>query len=223
MPSHKIHLAIAVRVNKILNLDNDSIMLGSVLPDLSKNKEHSKAHYQKGKTDLEGLANPDWFLKENSNKMTNPVFVGYLIHLLTDKYYNKYFFENFFLYDKNNEGIGLIMKGKKITMDNAKKKYYKHHEFDKYDKWLLNHNYVQKFSSFNCLENVEDIKNIKFDKEQLKNYIIKSNKEIDKINPFSKLRMYNYKIADKETMDKLFNGCIDYIVEYLKKVGIINE
>ena len=30
MPSHKIHLAIAKRVNDKLNLDLDSVMLGSI-------------------------------------------------------------------------------------------------------------------------------------------------------------------------------------------------
>ena len=34
MPSHKIHLSIAKRVNDYLNMDQDSVMLGSVLPDI---------------------------------------------------------------------------------------------------------------------------------------------------------------------------------------------
>ena len=38
MPSHKIHLSIAKIINDKLNLDLDSIMLGSVLPDIDKPK-----------------------------------------------------------------------------------------------------------------------------------------------------------------------------------------
>ena len=37
MPSHKIHMYIAKKVNEKLKLDLDSIMLGSVLPDLTIN------------------------------------------------------------------------------------------------------------------------------------------------------------------------------------------
>lgn len=40
MPSHKIHMYIAKKVNEKLKLDLDSIMLGSVLPDLTINKNH---------------------------------------------------------------------------------------------------------------------------------------------------------------------------------------
>ena len=61
MPTHKIHLAIAKKVNDKLKLDLDSIMLGSVLPDICQEKDHSIAHYQVGEKDLEGLANPDKF------------------------------------------------------------------------------------------------------------------------------------------------------------------
>ncbi len=84
MPSHKIHLAIAKRVNDKLNLDLDSIMLGSVLPDICENKNHSISHYQVGEKDLEGLANPDKFVEKYRDKLSNPIMIGYLIHILTD-------------------------------------------------------------------------------------------------------------------------------------------
>lgn len=45
MPSHKIHLSIAQEVNKKLKLDNDSIMLGSVLPDLTIEHNHGLSHF----------------------------------------------------------------------------------------------------------------------------------------------------------------------------------
>ena len=46
MPSHKIHLSIAQEVNKELKLNNDSIMLGSVLPDLTIERNHGLSHFQ---------------------------------------------------------------------------------------------------------------------------------------------------------------------------------
>lgn len=49
MPSHKIHLAIAKKVNDKLKLDLDSVMLGSVIPDLCIGRNHTISHYQNGK------------------------------------------------------------------------------------------------------------------------------------------------------------------------------
>lgn len=46
MPSHKIHLAIAKKVNDKLKLDLDSVMLGSVMPDLCISRNHTISHYQ---------------------------------------------------------------------------------------------------------------------------------------------------------------------------------
>ena len=44
MPSHKTHMSIAIEANKYLNFDNDLIMLGSVLPDLSIDHTHRVSH-----------------------------------------------------------------------------------------------------------------------------------------------------------------------------------
>ena len=87
MPSHKIHMYIAKNVNEKLKLDLDSIMLGSVLPDICENKNHSISHDQIGEKDLEGLANPDKFVDKYKENLNNPIMTGYLIHLLTDRFY----------------------------------------------------------------------------------------------------------------------------------------
>ena len=220
MPSHKIHLAIAKKVNYKINMDLDSIMLGSVLPDICENKDHSISHYQLGEKDLEGLANPDKFVKKYKDKLDNPVMIGYLIHILTDKFYNEYMFKHFYIYDKDDNGIGMYLKGKKKLLDGQTRKYLKHRELGIYDKWLINHGYVNKFSSLKCIDNVIDIDEATFNKEKLKKYIISSNNDIDNINVFSKICFYNYKITNKQELDKIFSKCIDYIIEYLNKNGI---
>ena len=215
MPSHKIHLSIAKRVNDYLNMDQDSIMLGSVLPDICNNRNHSISHYQAGEKDLEGLANPDKFIKKYKDKLDNPIMMGYLIHLLTDRYYNEYFFKNFYIYDENDNGIGIYLKGKKKLLDGKTRKHLKHRELELYDKWLLNNKLVPKFNNTKCIDNVIDFDEASFNKDKLKEYIIFSNKDIDKINIFSKLRFYNYKITNKKELDKIYNNCIKYIKDYI--------
>ncbi len=215
MPSHKIHLAIANEVNKHLNIDHDSIMLGSILPDIANEKDHAKSHYQKIEID-NGLANPDMFIKDNKKYLKNPVIIGMLIHILTDRFYNNFIFSNFYLYDKDDNCIGIKMKNKKVLMDADMRKYYKQREFAVYDKWLLNHKCVDKFEGFECINNVINTKRFTFNNEKLIKYIMNTNKVIDKVNIFSKLIVYNFKIMDKKTLDKLFDDCVNYILKYLK-------
>ena len=221
MPTHKIHLAIAKKVNDRINKDLDSIMLGSVLPDICEEKDHKVAHYQSGKKDLEGLANPDKFSQKYKNKLDNPIMLGYLIHLLTDRFYNEYFIKHFYMYDEDANGIGMYLKGKKKLLDGKERKNLKHREMYIYDKWLINHGYVYKFNSLDCIDKVIDFDEATFNKERLKNYIISSNKDLDKVNIFSKICFYNYKITDKKELDKIFNECIEYIIKYLNNNSIV--
>ena len=114
MPSHKIHLVIANEVNKKLKLDNDSVMLGSVMPDLSIMKDHEISHYQVQGNYEDELANPDKFINEYKKELDNPIMIGYLIHILTDRFYNDYFFKNHCLFDEKNKPIKVKLRNKKI-------------------------------------------------------------------------------------------------------------
>ena len=97
-------------------------------------------------------------------------------------------------------------------------KYYKQREFGLYDEWLLNHGYVPKFSDYKCVDNVVDLEVAKYDKNSLKDYIKEANNDIYKLNVFSKLRLYNFKLTSKKELDRQFYLCIDYILEYIKNI-----
>ncbi|MBE6149268.1 MAG: hypothetical protein E7170_00920 [Firmicutes bacterium] len=218
MPSHKIHLAIAKKINDKLNLNLDCIMLGSILPDICNEKNHQLSHFQFGEKDIEGLANPDKFIDKYKDKLNNPIMMGYLIHILTDRYYNEYIFKNFYIYDNNDEPIGLYLKGKKKLLDKKTIKNLKHKELSIYDKWLMNNKKILKFNNFNCIDKIEYLEEASFNKENIKQYIMSLNKEIEKINMFSKFCFYNYKITNKKEFDKIFNECIYYILRYIENI-----
>ena len=100
--------------------------------------------------------------------------IGYLIHLLTDRYYNDYYFKNHCIF--NDEGIpvaAILKNGKKID----KIKIPKQADFCKYDKWLLKKGYVEKFKNYNCIKNVRNLSVASFDMNKLKEYIIISNND----------------------------------------------
>lgn len=130
MPSHKIHLSIVPEVNKKLKLDNDSIMLGSVLPDLT--------------------------IEHNKN--------------------------------------------------------FKHNFFDSYDRYLLKHKKVNKFTNIDVINQIPFYKDISFDIEYLKSYINKLNSEID--NTYYD---ENFKVDYQDFLDELYNGCIKYIFDNIDK------
>ena len=218
MPTHKIHLAVAKKVNDTLKLDLDSIMLGSILPDLIINTNHTTSHYQNGKLGIDGTANPDIFIKKNKNKLSNPIMIGYLIHLLTDKFYNTYAFSNFYIYDKNGVEVGLHFKNKDRFLPFEKIKHYKHREFGLYDYWLLSNGYVYKFKDFKCLDNVFDFDIAKFDKEKLKSYIISANRDIDNVSFWNKYKPLIFKLTTKKEKDRQFELRIEYILDYIKKI-----
>lgn len=193
MPSHKIHIKIAQEINKKLKLDDDSIMLGSVLPDLTIEKEHGLSHFQYADVYPQNLANADEFLKKYSS-FADDISIGYIIHLLTDKYYNDIYYQTF-----TKKGIKLC-------------KEYKHSLFESFDKFLLKHKLVNKFKNYDVINKMPNYKDLSFDKKILEKYITDFNKEIDEETTDN-----NYTIDNIEFLSSLYNECIKYVIDYLNK------
>ena len=193
MTSHKIHIKIAQDINKKLKLDSDSIMLGSVLPDLTITKNHGLSHFQCIDEYPYNLANADEFIKKYPN-MKDDVSIGYIIHLLTDRFYNDWYYKNYKL------------KGINTT------KEFKHNLFDSYDKYILKHFKLEKFSNIDVVNKIPDYKDLNFDMDYLKKYVINYNEEIEKSIIDKK-----YEINYIEILNKLYEDCFLYIEEYLTK------
>ena len=90
-----------------------------------------------------------------------------------------------------------------------------------YDKYLLSHGYIEKFSNENIINQIPNYQEITFDKRFLKNYMQKHNKTVDK---YLTEKNKNYSVENKEYFDDLYDGCLNYILEYLKyELNIPNE
>ena len=179
MPSHKIHIAIAQQVNKRLKLNNDEISLGSVLPDLVNVENHGISHFQYIDKYPQNLANPDEFIKLYKEYINNTISIGYLIHLLTDRFYNEKYYRKFYLFD-NNVPTKLFLNNKIIT-DKKIGKEMKNHDFEEYDKYLISHNMIIPFKDKKVISKIPKYKNIRFDEKFLSEYIDKNNEELKKI------------------------------------------
>ena len=85
MASAIIHLCVAKEVNKTLQMDEKSLFLGSIAPDLSKQigQSKNKSHFLTLKE--EDVPNTYEFLNKYKDTLSNPFNMGYFIHLYTDK------------------------------------------------------------------------------------------------------------------------------------------
>ena len=82
MPSMSAHMSIAKRVSDKLNINDSNFIKGNLLPDLYDNKQ--KSHYKiKGKKYM--IPNIDEVI--NIFDLKDKTYLGYLTHLLLDKYY----------------------------------------------------------------------------------------------------------------------------------------
>ena len=213
MPSHKIHLAIAKKLNDKLKLDLDLFMLGNILPDICI-ENHRLSHYQNPDKKVLCFADPDKFLSKHKNELDNPIMLGYLTHILADRFYNEYIFTNFYVYDDNNNCIGVKYKGKFKELNEIERKELKHQELETYDIWLLNNNYVDKFKDLDCYKKVKDFDDITFSEDRLIKYIEDANKDIDESHD----EIYDYKLSNQEELNTMFNSCIEYILDYLSRI-----
>ncbi len=218
MPSHKTHLAIAIEVNKYLKFDNDLVMLGSVLPDLTINHTHRLSHCRNDENGIKGLANPKMFLKDYMEYINNPIFVGYLIHLLTDEFFNKYVYEKYYLYDSSNNTIGLKINKVSKYMDKDTIKKMKHYDFKLYDKYILYRKKVSIFKNKECYKEVINLDIAKFDKKRLKKYIKNTNRQINIFNKINPLKTHRFKILDIDELNKQYTECCNYIINFLNNI-----
>lgn len=216
MPTHKMHMAIANEVNKVLKLNDDMVMIGSVLPDLTIDKRHRVSHFKNGEEGIEGTANPYKFLLKYKSTLKNPVMVGYLIHLLTDRYFNSYVFQNYYIYDENTHLIGIKFHDEEVMLPIEKIRYEKHRDFYAYDKYLVENNRVKKFIDYSCTKNIHDTEDAKFDKNLIKKYIDNANLDIEKAKTgdFFKHLGNEYKVMTLDDLNTQFDLCVKQILKF---------
>lgn len=74
---------------------------------------------------------------------------------------------------------------------------------------------IDKISDISIIDFIPNYDDIKFDKDYLSEYILKSNDEIDYYRNNLNL---NYKVDNQYYLDRLFNGCIKYVEKYLVNI-----
>lgn len=113
MASAIIHIAVAKKVNEVLNVNPENhLLLGAIAPDIAKmvGSERYISHFiDESDKEITSVPNIDNFLSKYKKYLNNPYELGYYIHLLTDVLWFKEYLPNianeeeYIIYNK--EGI----------------------------------------------------------------------------------------------------------------------
>lgn len=231
MPSWSIHLAISKKVNESLKLDKDIFYLGNLIADidygnkLSRRQTHFNFDNPCKKCPKEGLPNIDLFLNEYKSKLSDTLILGYYAHLLTDYYYNNYVYSNCYILNDNNDIIGIKLKNNKIKkfkeINTNKRKKYKQYDLILYGKYLFNNNYVE-LPKYNLIINnsLKLLQDNFLKEEDVKRRLDYLHNEFYKFNKLSlKEKICGYKLFSKKELDKIYNECIQFILEEIEKIN----
>ena len=209
MPAWPIHLALA---NK-LKPNNQSFLLGNILPDIldghlitpSHTIDKNQSHFRINKK-----ITPSLFIQENKDKLNNPLILGYLTHLLTDEFYNKYISKNHLI--KKDNQIYVILNNQELMPKTKETLNIKWQELQKYSE-KLNINQTPLTFDENTLNLLKDLP-FKYTKED----ITKTIKTINKIikNPTS--TNISYRLFTEKELDKLYENCYIYLKDCLNNL-----
>lgn len=207
MASSIIHMAIASELNKKLNKDNKSILIGSIAPDISKqiNNTKSLSHFITDNTEIPDL---NKFLSIYKIYLDDDFVLGYYIHLYTDYIWEKYFISDYIkdngVYDINNNLIHL-------TSDEIIK--YIYNDYTNLNMQIIN-NYKL---DINVLKNNNSIFNNIIKEIPMNQLNIIIDKTIEIINNSKENNAYLFDITN---ISKFIDFCIDALLDDLKNLGI---
>ncbi|MDD6223635.1 MAG: hypothetical protein PUB18_01375 [bacterium] len=225
MPSWKIHSKIANDLYKQLKINKKYFMIGNLLPDqdkysipnIDKSVNRTITHFISSEDLKVGINLPDYnrMYEKYKDHFNNPVLLGYLVHLLTDFYWNDYIYNKYFI--KNNEEyIGVkINNGNIVNCEFSVANSMKQSDFRKFNNLLS----VRKNHFRFCLNNnfFREITELKLSKKDIYS--------VGKYLNLSHLKTKDnteYKILNEIELNKLLENSKKFILKYLKDKKIIN-
>lgn len=228
MPSWITHLVTANRLlDRIEVRDKNSFLFGNIMPDILNNyivketnthREYNITHFTQDII-INGIEyefpNPDKFLEEYKNKMQDSLICGYYIHLLTDYFWNKISYENYFRKKDGRIEVKFINGDiKQHEFDSAIR--IKQTDFAIYTTFLKNNNMLERIHYSNkILLSSNQIREIPLTQKDIEKTLWEVDKFIyeEKVN-----EQEEYKLFTQDVLNQYFEECVEYIVENINKV-----
>ena len=218
MPSARIHEVVARKVNKDFKMDDILLRLGAIAPDSWRNvsedsKFHSKelTHFWDESIKEEQKNNYKKFYIKYKDKMNNPFYFGYLIHLITDQYWKLNIFPKYFI--KENEVSKCKLRNGLVVEDKNHFGYYEEKKIEKrlakvYDLGLLPQN-IDDIPNFECSIEELDIAGL-FGENGSVSYV---NKELSPVLIDEDSVLYDY-----DDIEKYLNETAEFVKGELYKL-----
>lgn len=227
MPSWPIHLAISKQLNRNWNLPKSEFIYGNIMPDadgrlvpISVSVPRKTSHFSK-EIDLNGkkvlLPDVEAFRRKYQSYIDNPVVIGYLVHLLTDYYFNRIFNEHYCKYNKEGDFIGVQLKNQKFlycSYNEANR--MKQKDFAKFEYLLEKNNMLGKSeyeeSIYHHAGWISEFSFTESDVISVMKYIYEL--QVKEVYSHLDIDSYQYQIFSESILLTYFYSCINFIHSY---------
>lgn len=224
MPSWITHLVTATKLSNnneyvFANLMPD-ILQKHIIKDISKRVNYETTHYTKIENinDIDvPIPDIDRFYRLYKNELDNPIILGYYSHLLTDYFWNKFSYKNYFKQINKEENLVEVQlangKSVKLQWDEAVK--LKQRDFRKFTKYLYdNMQMIIPIYSDKILEYSRAIKEFKFEEKDIKNTVQYVKEYIGE--RVKEIQQYDYQIFSEKLMMSKFEESIEFIKNHIE-------
>ena len=207
MASLLIHMAVAKEINKKLRLNNKDYMLGAIAPDISKEAQESRffSHFL---SNVDDGPNMELFLNKYKDKLCNPFFIGYYVHLYTDKLWTEDFMKKLV-----NTNSARMLDGTVLELDAKTIKELIYNDYTNLNIQIIDE-YGIDLSLFYEEVKIPDIKMDEIPINKLQLLIDKAGVIIENS------RCNNKYIFDMFEIEKFVDKCVTDITNELKTLGI---
>lgn len=201
MPNWRVHLEIAKKVNEQIQFNDEDynlFLLGNIAPDVNNGfivdkishiYDHTHTHLYNSK---DNSTYTNFYQKYQDILKTNPIALGYLIHLYTDYLLNKDYKE----------------KCEQNHLDKDEYIKLKHMDLKKYDSKYIN-NTITLNNYDKAIKKLQQIEEIKVNKRDLKKVI----KFLNDKQPSKDMNLEFYTV---EELDKEVKNITDKIYKFIK-------
>ena len=224
MPSWGIHLEIANKLAKKLNLegmDKNNFIFGNILPDINNGYvipnvkiviPHEMTHFSEKRDNNPTYIN---FYKKYKDKLDNKVILGYFVHVVSDLYFNNMTYTEYGIYDSSGNRIGLRLNdGTEMIGDGEQRRATKTNDFKIFADYIYNNSNLENLKyNDEIIKSLKVIEEIDVNEQDMKNAIEYINKCINKeISVSPEESNATYKVFSEEDLKKRTDICIDFIL-----------
>ena len=232
MPTWAIHLATAKKVSEKINMDKNIFTFGNILPDIpneyvvkeiSHHLSHAITHFEIDVLVVEHMEkryNLRNFAEKYKSKFSNPLMLGYYVHLLTDYFWNNKTYGEHGIYDEEKNRIGLILNnGERILCSKETARQTKVHDFRVFSKYIYDNGLADKLIyEENLQKYLKEIDWITLEESDIEKTIKYINDRCTgKAQVLENGESTQYKIYSKNEMLELIDISVEFILKMIKK------